>query len=234
MMDQETQKREVKRIFNRIPRVYDFLNRLLSLRQDVHWRRFTARAVRPGAKDRVLDLACGTGDLALEVAAQPNRPFVVGLDLVPAMLAPAVPKIKRKTGRVHLMAGDALELPFKNQSFDAVTIGFGIRNIPDRGAALREMHRVLAPQGRIYVLEFGTPRSPLVREFYNRYLSKALPKIGGLFSGDTSSYQYLADTIMNFPGPAEFFEEMRRAGFSRGRSYALTNGIAWLHVAEKI
>ena len=232
-MDEQTQKREVKRIFNRIAGVYDFLNHLLSMRQDVHWRRFTAGAVRPGPADRVLDVACGTGDLALEVAAKPDRPFVVGVDLVPAMLAPALPKIRRKVGRVHLAAGDACLLPFKDASFDAVTIGFGIRNIPDRIGAMQEMRRVLVSKGRLYVLEFSTPQNPLVLKIYRRYLQNLLPKIGGMISGDASSYQYLADTIMNFPAPQAFRREMKWAGFINPRSHALTKGIAWLHVAEK-
>ncbi len=232
-MNQSEQKREVKRIFNRIAGVYDFLNRLLSLRQDVHWRRFTASAMRPGNTGRVLDVACGTADLALLAAARPSRPYVVGLDLVPAMLVPAVKKVKRRKARVRLLAGDACRLPFRDAGFDAVTIGFGIRNIPARVEAMAEMHRVLAPGGRLYVLEFGAPNSPFIRAFYRRYLQRLLPRIGGLFSGDASSYQYLADTILNFPAPPEFRAEMRKAGFAGTRSFALTKGIAWLHVADK-
>jgi demethylmenaquinone methyltransferase/2-methoxy-6-polyprenyl-1,4-benzoquinol methylase len=232
-MDEARQKQEVKRIFNRIAGVYDFLNRLLSLRQDVHWRDFTARCLRPGPTGRVLDVATGTGDLALAVAARPQRPRVMGLDLVPAMLKPALPKIARKKATVSLMAGDATSLPFGDGMFDAVTIAFGIRNIPDRLGAMREMRRVLVRGGRLYVLEFTTPQAPWVIVLYRLYLRHILPLLGGLFSGDSSSYAYLADTIMEFPSPENFRAEMLKAGLAAPHSYSLTHGIAWLHIAEK-
>jgi len=232
-MQEAEQLRQVRRIFNQVAPVYDFLNRALSLREDVRWRRFVARAIRPGPTGRVLDVATGTGDLALAIAARPERPLVVGLDLVPAMLEPARRKLAKSRARLALLCGDGTGLPFPEASFDAVTIAFGIRNIPRRGRALGEMLRVLAPGGRLYVLEFTTPQKPWVRRLYRLYLRSWLPALGGLVSGDSSSYQYLADTILEFPAPPLFRAEMRAAGFRAARSHALTHGIAWVHVAEK-
>jgi demethylmenaquinone methyltransferase/2-methoxy-6-polyprenyl-1,4-benzoquinol methylase len=233
MMDEQTQLKAVRRIFNQVVPYYDLLNRVLSLREDVRWRRFVARSLRLDEGGRVLDVACGTGDLALAIAARPDRPQVVGLDLVPAMLGPARQKAPKAQGRLSLLAGDATRLPFADRSFDAVTIAFGIRNIPRRIEAMAEMKRVLAPGGRLHVLEFATPQKPWVRAFYTRYLAGLLPRLAGLITGDQASYQYLADTIMAFPTPQAFRAEMQEAGLVAPRSHDLTGGIAWMHVAER-
>ena len=233
MRDEAEQIRQVRRIFNRVVPVYDILNRVLSLREDVRWRRFVARAVRPGPRGLILDVATGTGDLALALAGRPDGPLVIGLDLVPAMLGPARRKAARSGARLRLLAGDATRLPFPADSFDAVTIAFGVRNIPRRVASMTEMARVLVPGGRLYVLEFTTPQRPWVRQLYQLYLRHLLPRLGGLVSGDGDSYRYLAETILEFPAPPTFRQEMEAAGLTAPRSHALTQGIAWVHVAEK-
>jgi demethylmenaquinone methyltransferase/2-methoxy-6-polyprenyl-1,4-benzoquinol methylase len=224
---------QVRRIFNRVAGVYDLLNHLLSLGEDRRWRRFVARCLRPGPTGRVLDAATGTGDLARAAARRPHRPLVVGVDLVPAMLGPARRKLAAPGLRAALAVGDATRLPFPEACFDAVTIAFGIRNIPRRDIALAEMLRVLAPGGRVYVLEFTTPRGRWVRAAYRLYLRRWLPWLGGLVSGDRASYQYLADTILAFPSPASFRAEMAAAGFAAPRSHPLTQGVAWVHVGER-
>ncbi len=232
-MDEQTQLKAVRRIFNQVVPYYDLLNRVLSLREDVRWRRFVAASLRLAPGDRVLDVATGTGDLALAIAARPERPLVAGLDLVPAMLGPAQKKAPRAQGRLALLAGDGTRLPFADRTFKAVTIAFGIRNIPRRLEAMAEMRRVLLPGGRLHVLEFATPEKPWVRAFYTRYLALLLPKLAGLIAGDQASYQYLAETILAFPTPSAFRAEMRQAGLINPRSYDLTGGIAWMHVAER-
>ena len=233
MRDPAQQISQVRRIFTRVAPVYDLTNHVLSLGEDLRWRRFAARCQRPGPTGRVLDVATGTGDLALAIAARPHAPLVVGLDLVPAMLGPARKKIARRQTRAALLAGDGTRLPFGDACFDAVTIAFGIRNIPHRHQALSEMLRVLAPGGRLYVLEFTTPQRPFVRRLYRVYLERLLPLVGGWFSGDRESYGYLAETILEFPPPARFRQEMAEAGFIACRSHPLSQGIAWLHVGEK-
>ncbi len=233
MRDEQTQIRQVHSIFSRVVPVYDMLNHVLSGGQDIRWRSFAARCLRPGPTGRVLDVATGTGDLALKIACLPHRPLVIGLDLVTAMLAPALKKAEENGCQMRLLAGDGTRLPFGDDSFDAVTIAFGIRNIPRRRSALQEMLRVLVPGGRIYVLEFTTPTNPFIRRSYHRYLVRVLPKIAGWVSGDADSYRYLAETILEFPTPEAFRGEMNDSGLAAPRSYPMTRGVAWLHVAEK-
>ncbi len=222
---------EVRGIFSSIPRSYDFLNHFLSFRRDVAWRRFTVRRMRFSRTRRLLDVATGTGDLAIEAALAHPEITVVGLDLVPRMLDIGRDKVRKRglEGRVRLVEGDALELPFDDGSFDVASIAFGIRNIPDRAAALREMARVVVPGGRVLVLELTRPRNGFVRAFYAIYLNGLLPILGRLISGDSQAYRYLADSIMEFPSPEEFSEIMRGAGFEGVRAHPLTFGVAHLH-----
>lgn len=222
---------QVRRIFSSIPRRYDFLNHFLSFRRDVAWRRFTVGRMRFFRTRRLLDVATGTGDLAIEAALVYPEIEVVGLDLVPGMLELGREKIRRRglEGRVRLVEGDALALPFDEGSFDTASIAFGIRNIPDREAALREMARVVAPGGRVLVLELTTPRGALLRALYALYLKGLLPVIGRVVSGDSRAYSYLAESIMEFPSPGEFSGTMRRAGLTDVKATALTLGVAHLH-----
>ncbi|MCB2185705.1 MAG: class I SAM-dependent methyltransferase [Deltaproteobacteria bacterium] len=235
MRDPEQQISQVRRMFSRVVPVYDLMNRLLSFREDVRWRRFVSRSLRLAPGDLVLDVACGTGDVALAVADRPEVDLVVGLDLVPPMLVKARRKVtaRGQSYRIPLLAGDATRLPFPDHTFAAVTIAFGIRNIPFRVRAMAEMGRVLKPGGRLYVLEFTTPEKPWVRRLYKVYLTGLLPKLGQWIARYGEPYQYLAETILEFPSPSAFREEMRQAGLVAPRSHDLTKGIAWLHVAEK-
>ncbi len=225
----------VREIFTTIPGRYDFLNRLLSLRRDVAWRRFAVRKMQFFDTFHFLDVATGTADLAIEAARRHPEIRVTGIDFVSEMLAPGRNKIALRglAGRIRLLQADALRLPFSDGSFDAVGIAFGIRNIPDRLAALREMRRVLVPGGRIYVLEMNAPQNQLWRSFFAPYLNRVLPRIARLFSQNPAAYLYLVDSITHFPPPPAFLAMMEEAGFSNRERYSLTLGITSLYIGQR-
>lgn len=227
--------RLVKGLFHDVAPRYDRLNRILSLRRDVFWRRAAAARVRLFQTGRVLDLACGTGDLSMAVADRHPESRVIGIDFTSAMLVRALEKIRNdaRSGRIFYANADALRLPFPDESFDTVTIAFGIRNIPDREQALKEMMRILVPGGRVMVLELSFPHASFIRRMYDNYLNRLIPRLGKMLTGQEKAYQYLADSIMDFPGPEEFRELMARCGLRDTRFIKLTLGIATLHWADK-
>ncbi len=206
--DAGTQKRIVADIFSSINKEYDFLNHFLSLGQDILWRRGAVRRMRFFKTYRLLDVATGTADLAIEAAVRNPAIFVNGIDLAEDMMAVGRRKIEKKrlTERIVLQQADALHLPFPDGNFDVASIAFGIRNIPDRLAALREMGRVVQSGGRVIVLEMSLPDegSPL-RGAYAFYLKKALPLLARPFSRNAAAYAYLADSISHFPLTREIF-----------------------------
>ena len=226
----------VREIFTTIPGRYDFLNHLLSLRRDVAWRRFTVRKMRFFNTYRLLDVATGTADLAIEAARRHPDIRVTGIDFIREMLASGRQKITARglAGRIHLLQADAMTLPFPDGSFDAVGIAFGIRNMPDRFRALREMRRVLVPGGRVCILEMNAPRNRLWRGFFAPYLHCVLPGIARLFSGNPAAYHYLADSILHFPGPPAFLAMMEEAGFRDLARYSLTLGITSLYIGQRL
>jgi demethylmenaquinone methyltransferase/2-methoxy-6-polyprenyl-1,4-benzoquinol methylase len=230
-MDQGEHTRAVKEIFATITPRYDFLNRLLSLRMDVGWRRATCRRMAFGRTMRLLDLATGTADLALDAARSHPGTTVVGLDLVREMMLPARGKIAAANleGRVQLVQGDATRLPFPDAAFDAVSISFGLRNIPDRPAALREMARVVVPGGVVLVLEMSAPLRQPVRALHRIYLTAVLPRIAGLLSPNPAAYRYLSDSILSFPSPPELGRLMEEAGLERVGWESFSLGSTWLH-----
>lgn len=225
----------VREIFKTVPGRYDFLNRVLSLRRDVAWRRFAVRKMRFFDTFHFLDVATGTADLAIEAARRHPAIRVTGIDFIPEMLAPGREKVARRglAGRIRLLQADALGLPFPDRSFDAVGIAFGIRNIPDRLAALREMRRVLVPGGRVYVLEMNAPQNRLWRGFFAPYLNRVLPRIARLFSQNPAAYLYLVDSITHFPPPPAFLALMEEAGFGNRERYSLTLGITSLYIGQR-
>ncbi len=225
----------VRGIFGNIAPRYDLLNILMSFGLDRLWRHATVRmaAVRPG--ERVLDICAGTGDLALELARQGTAAEVVGSDFTPAMLQVAERKAERYHGpsKLRFCLADAQALPFSDESFDVVTVGFGVRNLPDRAANFHEVLRVLRPGGRYLILEFSTPPNRVWRALYRFYNRMMVPFLGGLVAGDRESYQYLDQSILRFPGQEHLAAELRDAGFSDVTWRDLTGGIVAVHRAVK-
>jgi len=228
--------RMVKEIFSTITGKYDFLNRFLSLRRDVAWRNFAARKMRFFKTRRYLDVACGTGDLSIAAAEKHPEIKVTGIDFVPAMVAAAKSKVQNKklANRITFTRGDALQLPYDDDSFDVTGIAFGIRNIPDRKRALSEMLRVTVPGGQVMVLEMTFVRNRFFKLIYNIYLNYLLPAFAKVFSKNPAAYCYLADSIMNFPSPEEFAKIMEETGMVSVEKYPLTFGITWLHIGKKV
>jgi demethylmenaquinone methyltransferase/2-methoxy-6-polyprenyl-1,4-benzoquinol methylase len=213
----------VQRMFDRIAPVYDAMNHVMTAGLDRRWRRITVeQTVRPG--DRVLDACCGTGDLAL--AARAHGADVVGLDFSERMLERA----RAKSADVEWVRGDVLALPFDDASFDAVTVGFGIRNVDDLEAGLVELRRVLLPGGRIGILEITQPRGVLAL-FYRLWFDRVVPVLGKVLPGG-AAYTYLPASVRRFPGPEELASLLASAGFDAVRFRLFAGGIVALHVAE--
>jgi demethylmenaquinone methyltransferase/2-methoxy-6-polyprenyl-1,4-benzoquinol methylase len=210
----------VRAMFDRIAPVYDAMNRVMTAGLDGRWRRETAAAVvRPG--DRVLDSCCGTGDLAL--ASLREGGSVTGLDFSERMLERA----RRKSSEIEWVQGDALDLPFEDDSFDAATVGFGVRNLEDLDRGLAELARVLRPGGRLGVLEITRPQG-MLEPFYNVWFGKIVPVLGKLLPGG-SAYTYLPASVKRFPGPEDLARFLREAGFSDVRYRLFAGGIVALH-----
>ena len=213
----------VRRMFDRIAPVYDAMNRTMTAGLDRRWRRITAEAViRP--EDAVLDACCGTGDLAIAGARLGGQ--VTGLDFSERMLERA----RHKAPELEWVQGDLLSLPFDDRSFDAATVGFGVRNVDDLECGLGELRRVLRPGGRLGILEITRPRGPLA-PFYRFWFDGVVPLLGRVLPGG-SAYTYLPASVRRFPGPAELTELIAAAGFRDVRVRLFAGGIVALHTAE--
>lgn len=226
----------IKEMFDSIAPRYDFLNRLLSLRQDIYWRRTMITALDLPDNASVLDVACGTGDVLLEILSRmENQKLIIGADFAPEMLKLAKIKILEANPgpNVQLIAGNALHLPFSPNSFDAITIAFGIRNIMDRESALTSFFKCLKPGGKVAVLELATPANKTLLSLYLFYFSKILPIIGAFFSKHLKAYDYLPASVINFPTPDKFAAIMKQAGFKQIKWRRLTMGIATVHIGQK-
>lgn len=232
----ELSRVEVWTMFDRLAPSYDRLNRVLSLRFDVAWRRKMAKFLPESGPLRLLDLATGTGDQIFFLLDRTDRvEEALGLDLSEGMLAVGHEKVKRLSlgDRVRLDVGDANEVPVPPASFDVVTISFGIRNVTDVQRSLTNMYRALRPGGRVLVLEATVPKWRLLRWPYLVYFRHVLPVIGGWVSGDRKAYQYLNKTVETFPARREFVALLEGAGFENGFWKELTFGTAILYVADK-
>lgn len=236
-MYKHSQKGEhIREMFNSIAPRYDFLNRLLSLGIDQRWRKFAVGQIKCAANGRILDVATGTGDVALTIAARtPESVRIVGVDFSPQMIQLGQEKVRASAyaERITLHVAPCEEIPFPDETFDSATIAFGIRNVVDRLHGLREMGRVIKPGGRIVVLEFSNPRSRLFKALYYFYFLRVFPMVGGLFS-QFSAYKYLPDSVLDFPSQEEFCSIMRQAGFVNLTWHDLTGGIATVYVGEKV
>ena len=229
-------RRQVWRMFDRIAPRYDFLNRVLSLRQDVSWRRRMATFLKGRHNVELLDLATGTGDqIFFLLDAGADVTLAVGLDLSEEMLALARRKVAGRglTGRVELQLGDAMAIPAAAGKFDAATMSFGIRNVEQTDVALKEIWRVLKPGGRALILEFSVPSNRLVRGFYLFYFRHVLPHIGAAVTGDGEAYRYLNQTAETFPCGEAFCGLLRQAGFVDVAALPLTFGIATIYKGDK-
>jgi demethylmenaquinone methyltransferase / 2-methoxy-6-polyprenyl-1,4-benzoquinol methylase len=211
-------------MFDRIAHRYDLLNTVLSGGSDARWRRATARAARLGPGGRALDVATGSGKLALALHREAPGGLVAGLDFSDRMLRVAA---ERAPGPAYVR-GDGLRLPFAEGTFDAVTVSFGLRNFADPEAGLREMRRVIRPGGRALVLEFVRPRSGPVGRAYRAYLRHGLPRLGGWISGQPAAYRYLSDTVDAYHTPEELVQLAERAGWRDVRIRLLTLGTVGL------
>ena len=219
-------------MFDRIARRYDMVNRVLSFGMDKGWRKKTVKRLQLGANARVLDVATGTGDLAIDIARLTPGATVVGLDPSTQMLEIAKTKIakRRLEDRITLVEGDAQELPYQACEMDAATIAFGIRNVPDRARALRELARVVRPGGRVAVLELGEPRKGLLGHAARFHTRHVVPKLGALLSG-SREYAYLQKSIAAFPPADEFAALMERSGLHVIEVLPLAFGACTLYVS---
>ena len=230
MMDE---KQNIGSLFDRIAGKYDRINHLLSLDIDKWWRR---RAVRQLSKaDRVLDVAVGTGDLAIELVRSGKAQQVQGIDLSAGMMAVAAKKVAAAglSDRISMEQGSAFDMPYADDSFDAVTCGFGVRNFSDLDKGLREMYRVLRPGGELMILEFGYPENPVMRWLYDFYFSRLMPVIGKCVSGDKTAYAYFRNSVKGFIWGKTFCDHLRQAGFKDVTFTAMTFGICMVYKAAK-
>lgn len=225
--------RKIRAMFEDISGRYDFLNRLLSGRSDVAWRKLVVREVVTPEQRMILDLACGTGDLALEIrkSAHPDC-YIAGADFTRGMLRIARKKTPANTSRLSWLEADGLQLPFQDNQFDLITIAFGIRNMESLESALKEILRVLKPGGKLAILEFTQPDNWLVRKLYMPYFIHVLPRIGALLS-QKSAYLYLPQSVLHFPNRRQLAAKMKRSGYSTVRHCAMCLGIAAVHIGEK-
>lgn len=221
----------VRSMFDRIVPRYDLMNHLMTFGMDLRWRKLIARRAA-AMGDRVLDVATGTGDVALDIRTA-GASAVVGLDFSPEMIAAAQAKARDRQADVDFLIGNAMALPFPDGSFDACTVSFGLRNMPDYQAAIAEMTRVLRPGGRFICLEMTPYRTPVLGRLFSLYFERIVPLVGGLLSGDVTAYRYLPKSVANFPASTQLVMIMRRAGLTNTHVTMLGGGTVAIHTGVK-
>ena len=234
--EEQTKKEQVEQMFDNIAPTYDKLNHIMSLNIDRMWRRRVVRIIRRAEAERILDVATGTGDLAIAMAKRCKQAHILGVDLSEEMLAVARTKIAKQClgERIAVEKGDAEQLRMvADSSVDAVTVAFGVRNFENLPKGLTEMLRVLKPGGKLVILELSIPRNPIIRWGYKLYFLKIIPAIGGCVSGNRSAYEYLPSSVLRFPAPEKFMEMMQEAGFEQVRKKSFTMGICHMYLGIK-
>lgn len=230
-----SKKEMVREMFDNIAPTYDRLNHLLSFNLDKGWRRRTVNMVAAASPLNILDVAAGTGDLSISIARKLPKAQISGIDLSENMLTVGRGKVLRAgmSDRITLTQGDAEALPFADACFDVVTIGFGIRNFGDIDKGLTEAARVLKKGGKIFILEFSTPKGKLFGNLYKLYFHGILPIIGRFFSKDSSAYKYLPDSVDNFPDYLLFLQRINKSGFGECSAKRLMRGVAYIYEGKK-
>ena len=228
--------REIQNMFTAIAPRYDFLNRLLSIGQDKYWRKVTVDTLAPGPNERILDIATGTGDMLLEIASRIDTKQIFGIDFSRRMLDLGRTKVMKKgyDRAVSFLIGSGECLPFADKSFDGAVCAFGIRNFSDARLGLIEFYRILKPGGRAVILEFSMPTNPALSHVYNWYFNLILPIIGSLVSKHNDAYNYLPESIIDFPDPKFFASWIEDAGFKKVSFFNLSLGIVSIYRGYKI
>lgn len=222
-------------IFSTVHKRYDFLNHLLSLCRDKKWRKSLVAQAKSTYINKMLDVCTGTCDLAIEFAIRYRDAIIIGSDISDRMLKEGINKIRKNglDGRIFLQQSDLFRLPFKDEVFDAVSIGFGFRNLHDFRGGIREMVRVLKKDGLLLILELSLPQNTLIKNLFLLYLKYILPRIGGFFSGSQSSYSYLSSSIIAFPKKEEVIQFLKDEGLRDIQYLSLSGGIASIYAGKK-
>ena len=228
-------KEQVAEMFNSIAHRYDFLNRFLSAGIDVKWRKKAIRQLKSLAPKKILDVATGTADVAILTYQLLKPEKIIGIDISEGMLDLGRKKIEKLqlNKKIELQSGDSEVIRFENDSFDAITVAFGVRNFQHLAKGLQEMHRVLKPGGKLVVLEFSKPTQPGFKLFYGFYMNKVAPALGKLFSSNRKAYQYLNDSVQAFPEGETFLTIMHEAGFTQTYLKKLSLGICTIYCGSK-
>lgn len=228
-------KEGIRRLFDNIATDYDRLNHILSLNIDRIWRKKAVKEIVDTTSSlQVLDVACGTCDFAMEIAGKTAEGSkVTGIDLSAGMLKIGKEKTESAGLDIGLIQGDCEAMPFGNDTFDRISVGFGVRNFENLDKGLEEMYRVLKNGGKTVILELSVPSSAVIRWLYKLYFLNILPAIGGWISGDRGAYEYLTASVLRFPSPARFLEMMESAGFTEVKHKSLTSGICRMYIGTK-
>lgn len=229
-----SKKEQVEQMFDNISEKYDLLNRILSMGIDVQWRKKVVKSVQRSKPQRILDIATGTGDLAIQMAKATDAK-ITGFDLSAGMLEVGKKKIAKEnlSERIEMIQGDAEKMPFDNDVFDVITVAFGVRNFEHLNVGLAEIHRVLKPGGKFIILEFSQPESFPMKQLYAFYSKQILPRIGKKISKDQSAYTYLPDSVKAFPYGKEMIGILKNAKFTQSSNKKLTFGIASIYESSK-